>query len=597
MALPENILNPIPGENPSGQNLRWDIVYEKVKEARREEEDLPTGDWSRAVKTADPALVIRLTTDALTNRTKDLELAKWLTEALVRQNGIEGLKEGLDLLHGLTEKFWDTVYPEAEDGDIELRTAPLNWVGSYLAGQVRKTPLTRGRYDWFKYLESRSVGYEEACAGNDAKMAARRDAIADKKLTPEAFDHDVNLTSREFYVQLNDNFDAAIASLRSLDELCQEKLDRDSPNFRNLRNALEEVQSLAQSFLKGKKKPGETEGPTEEVPQEGLDSSSAVAEAPAPPARKRTVSEEPLDREDAIRRITSAADYLRHSDPSNPASYLVLRGLRWGELLAKGASSNMDLEAPPSETRQKLKRLALDGQWSDLLEACEGAMALPCGMAWLDLQRYAVKACRESGGGYDAVGAAIRTSLRALLSQFPGLPQSSFTDDTAVANSDTIAWLQELFDSTQQEQSKADSNAPPSLDEAAESPAEEAAPDARELAMQAARSGHMQEAMEILTREIAQERSGRARFEKKIQLADVCLSTGHESIAYPILKELAQEIERRKLEEWESPTKLATSLTLFFRCLNKIGGDSVEKEEIYQRICRLDPVQALACMK
>jgi len=115
--------------------------------------------------------------------------------------------------------------------------------------------------------------------------------------------------------------------------------------------------------------------------------------------------------------------------------------------------------------------------------------------------------------------------------------------------------------------------------------------------MQAARSGRMQEAMEILTRDIAQERSGRARFGKKIQLASVCLDTGHESIAYPILKELAQEIERRKLEEWESPTSVANSLTLLFRCLNKMGGDAAEKQEIYQRICRLDPVQALDCMK
>ena len=61
MTLPGNILSPIPGVNPSGQNLRYDSVYEKVKEARREEEDLPQGEWSRVVQTADPVQVIRLT--------------------------------------------------------------------------------------------------------------------------------------------------------------------------------------------------------------------------------------------------------------------------------------------------------------------------------------------------------------------------------------------------------------------------------------------------------------------------------------------------------------------------------------------------------
>jgi type VI secretion system protein ImpA len=127
--------------------------------------------------------------------------------------------------------------------------------------------------------------------------------------------------------------------------------------------------------------------------------------------------------------------------------------------------------------------------------------------------------------------------------------------------------------------------------------AEEPPPDAKELAMNAVRSGRIQEAMEILTREIAQERSGRRRFERKAQLAQVCLTAGQESIAYPILKDLAQEIECRKLADWESPAVLATHLTLLFRCMNTMGGDAREKQEIYERICRLDPIQALACLK
>jgi len=169
MALPANILSTIPGENPSGQNLRYDPVYEKVKEARREEDDLPQGEWSRAVKIADPTLVIRLTTEALSTKTKDLQMVAWLTEALLRQDGIGGLKEGLDLLHSIIESFWDTVYPEPEDGDMELRAAPLNWIGTYLGGQVRRTPLTRSRYDCFRSLESRFVEYKEVGEGNNAR--------------------------------------------------------------------------------------------------------------------------------------------------------------------------------------------------------------------------------------------------------------------------------------------------------------------------------------------------------------------------------------------------------------------------------------------
>ena len=590
MTLPGNILSPIPGVNPSGQNLRYDSVYEKVKEARREEENLPQGEWSRVVKTADPVQVIQLTTEALTTKTKDLQLAAWLTEALLRQEGIRGLREGLDLLRGLVANFWDTLYPEAEDGDVELRVAPLNWIGTYLDDLVRRTPLTRTRYAWFQYLESRAVAYEEACTGNDAKMSARRTAISEKKLTPEAFDQDVNATSREFYIQFVNDLEQAQSSLQSLDDLCNEKIGRDGPNFGKLRCALEDVQSLVGTFLKSKEEPQPEE---QEAPAE-IESAPATVEPPAP-ARKRAASGEPVDREDAICKIIAAANFLRRLEPCNPAPYLVLRGLRWGEARGRGLLAAIgELEAPPSETRQALKHLAHEEHWKELLEASEGAMAQSYGMAWLDLQRYSIRACEEMGSDYDAVGGAIRSVLRALLIEVPELSQLVFVDDTPVANPETVAWLHGISNSSNG--SGENANAPQSLDQTP-TPTKEQTPDAQEVAMQAARSGRIQEAMEILTHEIAQERSGRARFERRLQLASICLASGHEPIAYPILRELAQEIERRKLEEWELPSTVANSLTLLFRCLNQMGGDATEKQEIYQRICRLDPLQALACLK
>jgi type VI secretion system protein ImpA len=594
MALPDSILRPIPGENPSGQNLRYDPIYEKVKEARREEDDLPQGEWSHAVKVADSALVVRLSLEALSNKSKDLQLAAWLTEALLREDGVGGLREGLDLVQALIQNFWDTLYPLAEDGDLELRAAPLNWVGSYLAREVRKVSLTRSDYDWFKYLESRTIGTEEQCAGSDAKMAARQAAIEEGKLTPEAFDEDVGRTPSQFYVQLIQDFDSALASLQKLDELCAEKLGRDSPSLGKLQESLEEVRSLANTLLQ-EKEPSAPAAQQEEPQDESRESSDAQAGAPIP-IRKRAVATEPVDWQDAVTRIVAATNYLRVTDPCSPVPYLVLRALQWGDLLRTGIGTMpTDLEAPPSETRQKLKRLALEGQWSELLEASEVAMATPCGEAWLDVHRYVTQACRELGSEYDAVAQAIRSGVGALLTNIPDLPKAMFLDDTAVANAETLGWLQEITNSSK----------PPAdaeeIELAPPPPAQAAgngdAPDVEQLATQAAKSGRMQEAMELLTREIAQERSGRARFERKMQLARLCLSTGHEAIAYPILKELADEIESRRLEEWESPSMLASSLTLLFRCLKKTSADGAEKDAVYQRICRLDPVQALICLK
>ena len=112
--------------------------------------------------------------------------------------------------------------------------------------------------------------------------------------------------------------------------------------------------------------------------------------------------------------------------------------------------------------------------------------------------------------------------------------------------------------------------------------------------MKAARAGKVQEAISLVTREMNNERTGRGRFQRHIQLANIFLATKHESIAYPILLELAEEIERRKLEEWEDPVMVAQPLALLYRCADKLGRDDAEKQKIYQKLCRLDPGQALA---
>jgi len=82
MPLPEGLLNPIPGENPSGQSLRYDPVYDKIREARRAEEELQLSEeaskkdvWAHAIKKADFVVVTKLATEALSKRSKDLQIA------------------------------------------------------------------------------------------------------------------------------------------------------------------------------------------------------------------------------------------------------------------------------------------------------------------------------------------------------------------------------------------------------------------------------------------------------------------------------------------------------------------------------------------
>jgi len=595
MPLPEGLLNPIAGDNPSGKTLRYDPVYDKIREARREEDVLPQGDWSREVKKSDYPLVIKLATEALSTKSKDLQLAAWLTEAVMFRDHVAGLREGLDLLRGFMETFWDTLYPEIDDGDLEFRAAPLAWVGSKLDVSVRRLPLTKSKLDYFKFQESRRVGYE-ADATSESKAAERATAIAEKKCTAEEFDEAVRATGDPYYEKLGANLAATLLSLQSLEALSDEKFGREAPSFANLRTALEELQDVVKQYHQPAEEvtEGESEAPSEEV----IEEASTPAASGAPTGKKKSVSAEPADRDDALERLTLVAHFLRHESPVNPIPYLLLRALRWGELRAAGATLNPALlEAPPTEKRTTIKKMSMEGDWAGVLENAEQAMSLPCGRGWIDLQRYAVRACESLGAEYEPVAAGIRSELKGLLTDYPDLPNASLMDDTPAANAETQTWLKESILAPPAGPASSEPEfIPASMSSGSElgSSNGEKAPDVVELAMKAARAGKVQEAIGLLTREMNNERTGRGRFQRHIQLANVFLATKHEAIAYPILVELAEEIERRKLEEWEEAAVVAQPLALLYRCAEKLGRDDAEKEKIYQKLCRLDPGQALA---
>jgi type VI secretion system protein ImpA len=603
MPLPEGLLNPIPGENPSGKNLRYDPVYDKIREARREEEALEQGDWSYAIKKADYPLVIKLATDVLSTKSKDLQIAAWLTEAMLFRDHVAGLRESLDLLRGMLDTFWDSMYPEIEDDDLEIRGAPLAWVGSKLDTAVRRLPLTKTKLDLFKYQESRRVGYEKDCEGNDAKTAARNAYIEEKKCTAEEFDEGVRATGDAYYEKLSGNLMAAVESLEALAALSDEKFGRDAPNFANLRTALEEMQDMVKQYYKPVVEEPEAAAPEQPEEAREISSETPTTAGALPASKKRTLTSEPVDREDAMQRVSAVAGFLRRESPQNPVAYLLLRAARWGELRAGGSSLDPAiLEAPPTEKRTHIKKMALEGNWAEVLEGAESAMSLPCGRGWLDLQRYAVRACESLGSDYEPAAAAIRADLRGLLTDYPDLLTASLMDDTPAANAETLAWLKESIVPPPPEPpapppppSEPEYVPPPvPAAQTADSANGEKGPEVLELAMKAARGGKVQEAISLITREMNNERTGRGRFQRHIQLANIFLATKHESIAYPILVELADEIERRKLEEWEDPAIVAQPLALLYRCAEKLGRDDAEKQKIYQKLCRLDPGQALA---
>jgi len=613
MPLRDDLLNPVPGENPCGENLRYAAVYDKIKEARREDDDAPQGDWQRERKTADYPLVLKLAGEALATKSKDLQLAVWLTEALIKTESFSGLKAGLDLIKGFIENFWDGLYPEIEDGDVELRAAPLDWLGSRMDASLRLLPLTKSGINWYQFKEARAIGYEADAADDSTKLEAREAAIAEGKQTMEDWDAAFNGSPKSFYAGLEETLDIILETLDSLSELCGDKFGEDAPSFGPMRTTIEEIRHTVHGLLQ-KKRETEPDALSEAAEEPTAEAepgeSAAYAETgyseepePVPVVRTKTrpaggpQTPEPVDKDDAFRRVVGVAAYLRREDPYSATPYLLLRGLRFGELRSAGSELDPNLlEAPATEIRQSLKKAANEGDWAQVIEIAEAAMGLPCGRGWLDLQRYVYRAAYELS--YYQIQAVIRSEVNALLSDYPALRHASLLDDTPAANADTQSWLDEIAPAPPAAEAPVYAAAP-LAEESAPQPPQDASqtPDAYALAQEAAGAGRSQEAIEILMREAAAEKSGRGRFQRRLQLAHLCISMGYAHIALPILEQITAEIDARSLEGWEAPAFVAQPFSLLYQCLENTDAAPEVKQKIYDRICRLDPLQALACRR
>jgi type VI secretion system protein ImpA len=305
------LLAPIAGENPAGENLRYTPTYDEIQEARRADDPHDRGEWQRELKTADWDRVIAVAVEALATRSKDLQIAAWLTEALTLTEGFGGLAAGLKVLAGLLRDFWDHVYPEVEEGDLEFRAGPIEFLNEKLPVCVKQISLTDSKktpgYSWLAWQESRRVGYDKDILNqwgdvDEGKKKARDELIAEGKITAETFDAAVTKSSRSFYESTAENVAAARQEFETLDRLMDEKFGREAPRVAELRTTFEECEQLVNKLVKEKggrepaakraaDKPPKPEGgeaatprePKEEQAAGGALPSAVVAAAPTAP--------------------------------------------------------------------------------------------------------------------------------------------------------------------------------------------------------------------------------------------------------------------------------------------------------------------------
>ena len=615
MPLREDLLQPIAEENPAGTSLRYDRIYDQIKEARTEEDStLDSGVWQRQAKRADFRLAAKLAGEALATRSKDLQLAAWLGEALLKTEGIQLLPPVLQLLLDLQLTFWDTMYPEIDEGDAGMRAVPLQWAATRYAALVHSAPLTRRGVSFVEYTSARAIGTLEDASNSEAKREKREEAVAAGKITSEEVDEAIAETPKAFYASLEAALASGMEVLAQLDTFCEERYGDDSPSFRKLREALAEVHNLVSAQLRAKREvdPDPTQTPELEEEPEAvedagesllLDEQTTYAEEPrafAPPtsaaarepARRKARTAEPESWEDALSRIDEAASYMQAHAPESPLPFLLRSAMRLAELREAADAGQMEaLAAPATELRQELRRAASEGEWSTVHTQSLAALQTTCGRAWLDLYRYLWTSGRELG--FPALQHAVTVEVQQRLREFPELTQWTLNDDTPTANPETQRWLREEIAPPQAEEHEEAEPPTPvtfALPEPAHQAADSEAPGVLANARALADAGHFQAAIQLLARDLAQEPVGRLRFGRNLEIAALCVESGNTAVAVPLLQSLVREVEDRRLESWEPVTTAARPYTLLLSCASSV---KLETQPIFARLCAIDPSAAL----
>lgn len=311
----EALLAPIPGDNPAGAWLRYAGDYDEINNLRPKadrdafEAGGQAGQWPQIEK-----LAIR----KLREKSKDLSVASWLTEALVHQHGFAGMRDGIKLIHGLLERFWEGIYPLPDEGDLEVRAAPLQSLFERNAGiWLSESKLTKAdipnddggdpipvTYNlWHAIVVDRSQDHAHL-------QGAMEKATAD--------------SPTEFYLNLLEDLEETDEALTALKELLAQQFGAAAPGVTAVADALRSCKGRVGSVLKSRGVSTTAADADEAANGESGGASDSNSQGGSGGALRT--------REDAARRLREVAEFFRRTEPHSPVPYLIQRAIAWSQM-------------------------------------------------------------------------------------------------------------------------------------------------------------------------------------------------------------------------------------------------------------------------
>ena len=305
----DSLLQPVADATPCGADLEYDPAFlelERLVQGKPEQQmgsavvPAQEPDWDAIAKRA----------AALLGKTKDLRVAFHLTRALLSCDGFAGLRDGLAVLRGLVERYWDGLFPRLEPDEENDPTFRINILmglcdSAAIIERVRAIPL----------VTSRSFG----------RFNLRDLAIASGELPPAPG------TAAPASVAIDGAFaESAVADLQATAASVRESLAHlaalattvgahvglaHAPSFASLCGLLGQAHKILTARL-------ELRGVKSASLQGSAASSAAVDAAPAAQAE---LTGAVTSRQDVVHLLDRICDYYQRREPSSPMPLLLQR--------------------------------------------------------------------------------------------------------------------------------------------------------------------------------------------------------------------------------------------------------------------------------
>ena len=374
MELAELGKQPIRPEHPAGEDVRYDPQYEDlVAEVDKFSSPSASGavDWQR---------VVTLSSDILSQKSKDLLVASYLAVALIQTKKFEGIEIGSRIYRDLIEGYWDALFPSK--ARMRGRIAAIEWWAEKAESVLEQLP--KGPY-------------------------------AEERINA-----------------LNEN-------LQKVDQLLSEYLE-EAPSIRPLLDFVGTLEAAAPP-PEPKRAPPAPRQPEGALGTLGAEPSAPPAEEEGP-AEISSAEAAQAVLERALGDIARVAEYFREENLSNPSSYRLARIASWGAIDFLPASVEGSTNIPAPYTADTLRGLGEGGHDEPLVRAAEQNLAGH--VFWLDLNFWVSEALSRLGGDHQAAAEAVRGETALLLRRLPGIEDMKFSDGTPFASDDTREWLKGL---------------------------------------------------------------------------------------------------------------------------------------------------------